>query len=432
MLLLDSLWFAEILSREETIVEAHSETFQWIFDKSGKALRPWDNFMDWLESGENIYWMSGKAGSGKSTLMSFLCRDQRTKDALTIWSGTKDLFIPKFFFWSGGNTMQKSFEGLLRSLLWQILHEFPEVKVLPFDGRSRSEQNRGIDRRNGTTVAWTKRRLQKTLQEVINQLQSSCCLCFFIDGLDEFAEDEDDLIAFVQDLVSSIGVKVCSSSRPYKVFEDAFGPSAKLRLQDLTFKDVERYVTDKFQGVPQMKSMTSENEHEMDKLKWQIVTRAEGVFLWVSLAVKDQIRGLRNEDSPEQLQERLACLPSEVEGVYSRMLLHIDKIYRQEASRFLQMAVHKPGLSVLEHAFASCRDLDNMLLSADNVSKRELVLLCQYTRKRIIATCAGLLEVHEHPASDTENDTLSDRSSDSDAQWLDCAQDDNLSAFDFE
>lgn len=36
----ESLWFAEILSREETIAEAHSETFQWIFDKSGHAVRP--------------------------------------------------------------------------------------------------------------------------------------------------------------------------------------------------------------------------------------------------------------------------------------------------------------------------------------------------------------------------------------------------------
>lgn len=423
--LLDSLWFAEILSREETIAEVHSETFQWIFDRSGQAVRPWDNFIAWLKSGEGIYWISGKAGSGKSTLMSFLCQDERTIDALTTWAGTKDIFTPKFFFWSGGEKMQKSVEGLLRSLLWQILYEFPEMNVLSFDIGLRTELNRSISREHGSIGAWTRRRLQRMLLEVIDKLQNSCCLCFFIDGLDEFDEDEDELIAVVQDIVSSTGVKVCSSSRPYKVFEDAFGPSAKLRLQDLTYKDIQRYVTDRFQGVRQLKSMTSENEYGMNELKKELVTRAEGVFLWVSLAVKDQIRGLRNEDSPEQLRERLARLPSEVEGIYLRMLLQIDKPYRQEASRFLQMALNSPGWTLLEHALASYKDLDNILLTPANISKSELVLLCQWTRKRITTTCTGLLEVREHRTPGTESEA-----SDTDTQLLDADSEDEASASD--
>lgn len=76
----------------------------------------------------------------------------------------------------------------------------------------------------------------------MGRLQSSCRLCFFIDGPDEF-EDEDDLIIFLRDNVSSTNVKVCSSSRPHKAFEDAFGASAKLRLQDLTYKDIQLYMT---------------------------------------------------------------------------------------------------------------------------------------------------------------------------------------------
>ena len=430
--LLESLWFDKILSREETIDEAHSETLQWIFDRSGQAVRPWDNFIAWLESGEGIYWISGKAGSGKSTLMSLLCQDQRTIDALTAWSSTKDILMPRFFFWSGGTRVQKSLEGLLRSLLWQILNECPELSILSSNIRAGPERNRSIPHEHGPIGAWTKRRLQKALLEAMDQLQGSCRLCLFIDGLDEFDEDEDDLITLVQDIASSTGVKVCSSSRPYKVFEDAFGSSAKLRLQDLTFRDIRQYVTDMFQGVPQLKSMTSENEHEMNELKEEIVTRAEGVFLWVSLAVKDQIRGLRNEDSPEQLQDRLASLPSEVEGIYLRMLLHIDRPYRQEASRFLQMALHKPGLTLFEHALASYKSLEEMLLSADETFEREYLSLCRSTRNRIMVTCVGLLEVHEPPTRDAEIETINDRSSESDSQQLEAGPNDNLSASDSE
>lgn len=421
--LLKSLWFAEILSREETIADAHSKTFQWIFDKSGHAVRPWNNFIAWLEKGEGTYWINGKAGSGKSTLMNFLCQNERTKDALTTWSGRKDILMPKFFFWSGGTTIQKSFEGLMRSLIWQILNEFPEIGSLLNDVETQSEQRGGISREHGFIGAWTKRRLQRTLENVVGQLQSLCCFCFFIDGLDEFDEDEVDLITFFQDIVSSTGVKVCLSSRPYKVYEDAFGPSAKLRLQDLTSKDIQRYVTDKFRSVPQLESITSKHELEMSELKEQIVVKAEGVFLWVSLAVKDQIRGLMNEDSPEQLQERLACLPNEVEGIYLRMLLQIDKPYRQEASRFLQMALHKPELTILEHALASYKELETMLLSTDRFSKDELGLMCQRTQKRIITTCVGLLEVRERPTSVTRSEISSDWSSEPDSQQLDAESD---------
>lgn len=427
--LVDSLWFAEILSREETIAEAHSETFQWIFDKSGRAVRPWDNFSAWLENGEGIYWVNGKAGSGKSTLMSFLCQDERTIQALEVWSETKVLLMPKFYFWSSGTTMQKSFEGLLRSLLWQILNELPNTTALPVTFGSLRERNRSTALGHNSIAAWTRSRLQRTLQQALSQLQSSCRLCFFLDGLDEFDEDHDELITFVREIVSKSGAKVCLSSRPYKLFEDAFGSSAKLRLQDLTHKDVQRYVEDKFQEVPQLASMISENGYEMNKLKEGIVAKAEGVFLWVKLAVKDQIRGLRNDDSPEQLQERLASLPSEIEGIYLRMLRQIDKPYRQQASCFLRMALYKPRLSLFKHALASHKELEAMLLSDHNVPTQEIASLCQRTRDRIITRCAGLLEVHEPSNQDTESETSSHER---DSEHMDAGSEDDMSASDFE
>lgn len=428
---LESLWFPELLSREETIADAHSKTFEWIFDKSDRAVRPWDNFIAWLQGRKRTYWISGKAGSGKSTLMNFISQDQRTRDALRVWSGTKDILTPKFFFWSSGTPLQKSLEGLLRSLLWQILHEFPNMNLLAFNVGLGPEKSRGVPREHSLIGAWTKPRLLRLLKEVIDQLQSSFYLCFFIDGLDEFDEDDDDLIAFVQELDSSAGVKVCSSSRPHKVFKDAFGFSPKLRLQDLTYNDIQRYVNDKFQAVPQLRSMTLENEYMMDQLKEEIVTRSEGVFLWVSLAVKDQIRGLRNEDSPEQLQERLANLPNEIEGIYIRMLQQIDKPYRQEASCFLRMALHKPGMSTLEHALASYKGLENMLLSTDAMSELEVVLLCQSTRKKLITRCAGLLEISEYTVQGTESKSTSERISDSsdlDTEPADADLNDGMSA----
>lgn len=53
---LDGLHFPAIVSREEEIADAHQETFQWIFDDSGDAVRPWPNFVEWLKTGRGTYW----------------------------------------------------------------------------------------------------------------------------------------------------------------------------------------------------------------------------------------------------------------------------------------------------------------------------------------------------------------------------------------
>ena len=339
--------------------------------------------------------------------------------------------MPRFFFWGSGSKSQMSLEGLLRSLLWQILKGFPNLTLPLFDGGPSLDQNRRASSSNNLIGAWTKHRLQRALKDVIRQLEASCCLCFFIDGLDEFDQDDDELIDFVNDLVSTTttGVKVCLSSRPYKSFEAAFGPSAKLRLQDLTYKDIQRFVTDRFQEVPQLQSMTRDYLDEMNQLKCEIVEKAQGVWLWVSLAVKDQIRGLKNEDRPELLRERLALLPPEIEGVYSRMLNQSDRLHRQEASHFLQMARHSPGMSLLEHTLVYDKGLEEMLLSASEVPKRKIHSQCRTVETRITVTCVGLLEVHQPSHSRSKIKHTSKRSSETDSKQLDPSPDFELDTY---
>lgn len=380
---LDSLWFNEIHSREERIADAHRETFEWIFDKSGQAVSPWDNFVQWLESGRNAYWINGKAGSGKSTLMSFLCQDARTKDSLRLWSGYKGFLMPKFFFWSGGTLLEKSIEGLLRSLIWQILNDLPDLDI-------------GFAQ---PIAAWTERRLRTTLQQILQLALNSHPLCFFIDGLDEFGGEQDELVSFIQQAVQGTDVKVCLSSRPYRVFEKAFESSAKLRLQDLTRKDIQKFLFDKFQGMEQAPGITLQHSLRLEDVTERILERAEGVFLWVSLAVRDQLHGFRNGDSPAQLEERLENLPNEVEGIYAHMLSQIEKCYRGEASQLLQVALHgtkdSGDRTLLGFALAFQGRLDAILRSSDSLPELELITISQSIRERIGITCAGLLEIHD-------------------------------------
>jgi hypothetical protein len=72
-------------------------------------------------SGDNLFWATGKPGSGKSTLMKFLFNDNRTWKNLQRWSNGRPLVKAGFFFWNSGTVMQMSRMGLLQSILHTTL-----------------------------------------------------------------------------------------------------------------------------------------------------------------------------------------------------------------------------------------------------------------------------------------------------------------------
>lgn len=62
---LESLTFERMDFRHSSIHEAHPKTYDEVFEKE---------IVYWLRSREPIYWISGKPGSGKSTLMKYVSK----------------------------------------------------------------------------------------------------------------------------------------------------------------------------------------------------------------------------------------------------------------------------------------------------------------------------------------------------------------------
>jgi len=132
-LILESLSFPAMSERYEVLHEAHIRTFQWVFDSSSNQDCQWDNFREWLEQSDGLYWIHGKAGSGKSTLMKYIWSRQLTKTYLSTWAGDSELCAAHFYFWDlGTEKLHKSQLGLFRSLLFQILTELPNLIPLVF------------------------------------------------------------------------------------------------------------------------------------------------------------------------------------------------------------------------------------------------------------------------------------------------------------
>jgi ABC-type lipoprotein export system ATPase subunit len=66
MAFLESLRFPSMGDRESAVVKAHQKTFEWIFEDSSS------DFVELLKAGTDTFWIQGKAGSGKSTLIRFI------------------------------------------------------------------------------------------------------------------------------------------------------------------------------------------------------------------------------------------------------------------------------------------------------------------------------------------------------------------------
>ncbi|KAH0592616.1 hypothetical protein MHUMG1_09606 [Metarhizium humberi] len=122
---LEALYFRTLPSRSHQIASAHAETFKWAYSNDPKRRV---KFREWLETRKDVFWIHGKPGSGKSTLMKYLYCNDETKTILqSHWERQKRLVLAKFFFWNAREPLQKSQAGTLRSLLFYILRQYPEL-----------------------------------------------------------------------------------------------------------------------------------------------------------------------------------------------------------------------------------------------------------------------------------------------------------------
>jgi hypothetical protein len=235
--ILNSLKFPSMTYRYEGVSESHHRTFEWIYQENAEATQHWSDFVQWLRHGHGPYWVNGKAGSGKSTLMKYIFENPKTTEQLLLWAGQETLTIPSFF-WNGGTPDQRSQSGLLRTILYDVLSTHRQLIpiVLPrYWAWNHSQAIYSSTRKSGSL---STTHLLQAFKLLIEQTILPVKICLFIDGLDEYEGNHGDLADIFLNLSASPNIKICVSSRPLLIFEDAFGNAPGLRLQDLTSPDI--------------------------------------------------------------------------------------------------------------------------------------------------------------------------------------------------
>ncbi len=410
---LDMLWFRTMTAREEEIKPAHSETMDWALEPPRHGDN-WDDLSEWFRSGEGIYWVSGKAGSGKSTLMKRLVRHSRTENLLREWARGGPHNIASFFFCYHGTPEQQSQEGLSRSLLHQILLRHPSIIRDALPGMWKE-----LERNQDEQVSLPSRtEIKQAFRTVTSMFTELGRFCLFIDGVDEFNGDHRDAITFIKELTVNLGVKAVVSSRPIPECVAGFQDCPRLRLQDLTRRDIAKYVDGIIGGHPYMQKLLNRHPDQARRLKDEIMHKSSGVFLWVVLACRSLRSGFADCDQVADLQRRVEELPPELEEMFKLMLSKINKRHRQEGALVMRLRfeLHSPrftdvsrllmdeglktfGLALLMRSGDGQHADIHRQLSA--VEKREL---CEEFRGWLRSRCGGLLELQPRHASACDED----------------------------
>lgn len=414
--ILKRLAFDGIKDRYNQIEEAHMETFSWFFDDT-----PSDELQEtqsearillhgWLEEGSGILHVSGKLGCGKSTLMKFFVDHDQTEAALRAWAGTDNsLIFGSFYFWRPGSPEQKSLPGLLQSLLHDVLRDEPSLAACALP--EVWQEVRACPWQADPQIRITDKDIRRGLDNVFAHCKTARKhrLCFFIDGLDEYVEakqfDHRDMVQMLQRWTNTdeerSRIKICVSSREENVFMRNFPADKRIRLHNLTKHDMERFALAKISHVFNSQTTLAENVKV-------IVEKAQGIFLWVSLVVKEIRRQHENKYDPIiDIRSFLDLVPGELNDLYRYILstlLSSDEKYKAHCT-FAMMKMFRDELGdnvllwqysfleeYLENAKIATRGPEEKLPRGKIAAAQPILMRAKL---QLNGWCRGLVEVLE-------------------------------------
>lgn len=353
------------------------------------------SFLKWLRSGDGIYHISGKAGSGKSTLVKFLCQELRLINELEQWVGDKKLVFASFFFWASGDRLQRSLEGLYRSLLFEILSQCPELveKVFP---EQWAKMKSNPTKWEGMPFLFSE------LRQAMETITTECSFphhrfFFFIDGLDEYEGDSTDHLTLAKSLQKwsvLADMKLCVSSRPHTEFLDVFDSNLQMHLHHLTRADIELFTMAMFEKET---NFDNTNEGCRDIVR-DIVDSADGVFLWVRLVVRSLLDGFRHRYPVAHLKQKLEKMPRELDLLFDRIFNSINLGDREKSDKMLLLAATYPNLNVLMFSWLDDLEDSDFPFSAPVKAYSDVEIRDRHdvVRLQLDGLCKGLLEITEN------------------------------------
>jgi hypothetical protein len=189
-------------------------------------------------------------------------------------------------------------------MLCQILSRYTELMPAIFSEEWNRQQEHTRHNLPAKFGSWSLSCLQIAFKNLIQQTSEQLRFCFLIDGFDEYESDHQELAEYFSGLSDLPFIKFCISNRPWQVFTETFKTFPSLRLQDLTHDDIQLYINDGLESNKKIKLLSATNPSQAKELVEEVINRAGGDFLWVTLVTKSLLNGLSYRDELSVLMKR--------------------------------------------------------------------------------------------------------------------------------
>jgi ankyrin repeat protein len=382
--LLEALAFPQMSFRFAAIANAYSSTCQWMFG-TPQFLRWRDRSL--TETHHGLFWLRGKPGSGKSTVTK--CAVEYAKRTL---AAEKTIY---FFFNARGDSLGKTVEGMLRSLLHQMVQDVPSLF-----GALRSEELATY-----SSQGWSCELLTSLFRQAVCELSKDGQLTCYIDALDEGEEDEvRKMVEFLEELLehamrNDLRFSVYLASRHYPNISVRHSEEVLLDDHAGHHKDISTYVRNRLKCRPA--SMQT-------NLATEIMRRSSGVFLWVVLVIRE-LNKQSDRGNHHRLQSHLQALPSGLNDLFQRI------VYEGGISEYML-----PALQIVMFAYRALGPLElyfAIMSITESSSRHSVVWDHDAVDERlaigfITSSSKGLLEVvledrfSEHLATKTRSGSV--------------------------
>lgn len=286
-------------------------SMRWVFED--ERMNDEGGLLDWLGNtrGNNLFWISGKPGCGKTVLTKYLFRNPQIFDYLEAWSGSAPGITAGFFFWNCGTELQNSPIGMLRSILYEALQDMiygpleQDQNIIQWLFAERWNQFTSY---GGGLHDFTFAELRKSFELMVADVSKK--FLFMVDGLDEMDEHQTELIDVLVAAAKKNNVKVVVSSTVRPELEAAFKDRPNLVLDEWTKKDSAAHIMHEFGQLEVLNKLRrkSDNVEEMNTIH-TLAEKANGVFLWAKLATAYILHGITEDDNFSAMRNRAWDLP---------------------------------------------------------------------------------------------------------------------------
>jgi len=354
----EGLRFDAFHQREAAVTDAIMQTYAWIYQRnpakeplahSTPGVLKWASFPGWLENpSETTYWITGKPGSGKSTIMKYILNSPALQSHIRAWAGGEPVIVINYYAWNAGTTPQKSFDGLKRTLLCQALEQAPEL--LPVLAPRRWGMIKVIGRLPSIFPLWDPWEIDESFNALLTESTRTWRLAVFIDGLDEFEVHPKEVVRLVESITSkcsaanhppaaapSVRIKMCVASRPWIEFDDAYREIPQLAMDLLTADDMQTFVAEGIRDCRAFDELRRIYPLETDRLLNNMTCKANGVFVWLRVITQALVESATEGAGIFELQGILESLPTDMCLLYDAIWARMPLQTRTRGAVLLQM-----------------------------------------------------------------------------------------------